>query len=158
MVNETTNGENTAEQEKGPAPAGKKKAFAPVSADWKYNPKTPLNYRPKGEQIPFMETLIRAKGSQNVALEHCVIIAMGKPVPAAAQPDQSKLIAELRQEIKTLRAAPPAVKEVIKEVPKDLKLDDDHKVAIGKIIAKKNLSIDDAIRYAIKYTAKNDWL
>lgn len=175
MTEETTNGGNTGEQG---APAPGKKFFKPVDENWKYNPRTPVNYRPRGEQIAFIEDLVRLKKSQNLAIEHCVLIAMGKPAPAAVPADQKKeierltgdlklknfaiaegdkLLKKLQAEITALKAAAP--KEVIKEKEVPMKLDDDHKASLGRILAKKNLKTpDEAIRYAIKYTAKNDWL
>lgn len=135
------------------APEPKKKtSFSPTTTTMEnYDGKRPLSFRPQGAQIPFVFNLIKEKGTQQLALAHCVDVAMSKP----GQP----IIKEVPKVI-TKEVPKEVIKEVVKEVkvPAQLTLTDQAKAALETIKAKMKCSMDEAISYALVYTKKNDWL
>ena len=126
----------TNNQNNPPAPKG----------DWRTG-KSPLNVRPRGEQIAYMEDLIRTKGSAQSALSYLIDLGRtGTPDTRQFTAKIEELQAELKRTKEALSARPAAIEITAKP-------------QLEKVMKARKLTAETvAIDYCIKYTAKNDWL
>lgn len=148
----------------------------------------PYSYRPgKNKEIEqFLEQLLTSyAGNRNKTIEHCVLIAMDKPIPAPSlqsgdllklqkkldevnkqyaqtndllQKDNARLAAEVKKHESEATELKDKIKKLpgIPPVPSN---DPAIEKAINALKEKKKLATDqDVIRYALQYVLKNDWL
>lgn len=175
MENTATNGGNTGEQRDESAPTGKKH-FKPIGPDWVYVQGTPLNYRPPaGEKRDFVVGIIKEKGTQQLGLDHIVMLAMASkgikienPVPArTTDPNQAKEITRLQKLLKDMERDLSTTQELLRKAKESKPAPGTNGYLptgeivekLQKVVTKRKLkSIPDALDYCISFTAKNDWL
>ncbi len=123
-------------------------APTPASAEKKNSwqeGKSPLNVRPRGEQIPFMEKLIAEKGSAQAAISWCIDRARAAGAGKAADAVAESEIQTLQDEIKRLKAAkPPAQHSGITGLKEKAQLD--------RIMKAKSLGEAEAIDWSLRYS------
>jgi len=150
----------------------------------------PYSYRPgKNKEIEqFLEQLLTSyAGNRNKTIEHCVLIAMDKPIPAPSlqsgdllklqkqfeevkkqyaqenqflQKDNAHLAAEVKKyESQVTELEAKIKKQSSSNQPPVTSNDPVVEKAINALKEKKKLATDqDVIRYALQYVLKNDWL
>lgn len=115
----------------------------------------PYSYRPNDDaKRKFLADLLDKTGSRQLAIDHCVNLAMEKFVPTPANPEATN---KLQKELEAARAEIKALKEKPNPTA-GYTPTGNAAVQLEEVSKKKGLSnIAFAIEYCINYTKQNLW-